>query len=68
MGIIRETGQMQLDCDKCGAEHPEVFPNDDFDEMIARAKEHGWRIVRDTGGWKHYCPKHQGAGAEFGVK
>lgn len=54
MSIERQHGQMCITCDSCD-ESLEFFDQDQFDEMIADAKAHGWRIVNTDGTWRHNC-------------
>lgn len=63
MSIEQHQGKKQLVCDSCGEGHvqpngkPALYQRDEFDVMIADAKEQGWLIVRATDGkYEHTCP------------
>lgn len=40
-------------CDNCG----DGFEADSIEEAKDRMKEDGWRVVKERGGVKHYCPE-----------
>ncbi|MCB1476591.1 MAG: hypothetical protein H6883_07030 [Rhodobiaceae bacterium] len=55
MSIERHAGMMQLVCD-CGATQPETYEHEDFDVMVADARDAGWKISKMAGEWEHTCP------------
>lgn len=57
MSIERDGKQRMISCDHCG-NTLELFEEDEFNEMIADAKEKGWRIRCEDPGWTHICPAH----------
>lgn len=58
MSIERDGKQRQIACDHCG-NSLDLFDEAEFEEMIADAKEKGWRIRNEDPGWTHMCPAHQ---------
>ena len=63
--IDREGSEMQMVCDATGTRHPKTYDREDFDIMIADAREDGWPIKIEKGEWRHYCPASRSAAAEF---
>lgn len=54
--IQKDGNQLQIVCDECGNEYPEVFDKEDFQEMINAAKRSDWKVTPDgEGGWSHVC-------------
>lgn len=62
--IEREHRDQFIACDSCSA-YTEPYDHDDFNRMIADAKENGWRIRLRGGEWGHTCPNCQGAAEDF---
>lgn len=56
MTIIRERGRQHIACDSCPAAQPRTYGIDDFDIMLADAREEGWKATRSAGEWQHTCP------------
>lgn len=54
MTILTDRRDRQLECDRCPETTP-VYDKDDFDIMIAEAKDQGWEISRSSAGWRHLC-------------
>lgn len=50
-------GDSDMSCDGCGKWLNPAW-GEDFSQMIAEAKEEGWKITknRTTGEWEHFCP------------
>jgi len=48
----------EMYCDECNTVLDNYYCNDDFQEIIQRAKSEGWLIKKDKtrGEWNHYCP------------
>ncbi len=44
-----------LICDDCGDDF-EPYHMGNFREMIAAAREKGWRVLQEHGEWCHYYP------------
>lgn len=42
-----------LECDECGESSQEA---ERFNDMIAQAKDDGWKITMDRGQYHHECP------------
>ena len=53
--IEQHSGQQQLVCD-CGFSQRLSYAGDEFDVMIADAKDDGWKIQKVSGEWTHTCP------------
>ena len=51
----KKSGSFELMCDFC--EESEWFDSDgDFMAFIKEAKEIGWTMKKEKGGWEHKCP------------
>lgn len=62
MSIEKHKGKIGLLCDECGNElkNPNGsaawYDSEDFDVMIADAKDSGWKLFKnDRGVWEHTC-------------
>lgn len=62
--IWRDRSEMNLVCDTCEADG-KTYDTDDFNRMIADAKEAGWRITIEKGEWTHKCPACAGVKGDF---
>lgn len=55
--IERQGLRIEQSCDGCGTPGPSgVQAADDFDVVIADAKQAGWLVTREHSQWRHYCP------------
>ena len=72
MSIDRYAGRMELACDDCGngvlrrlgpdgKRTGRTYGSDEFEIMIADAKEAGWSITREDSVWRHYCDDCKGS-------
>lgn len=62
MSIERSKGKIGMNCDSCGDELKRndtqvLHDKDDFDILIADARDEGWDITKTKSGvWEHTCP------------
>lgn len=52
--IITEYGAQKVVCDECDINEHMVAG--DFAAEITVMKDHGWKITRPEGQWRHECP------------
>lgn len=58
MAIIKEDGEIQLECDRLGCKSvTPTYPNSEFKAMLEDAKELGWKIFKCDNKKKfvHFC-------------
>ena len=49
-------GNYEFACDNLDCQNSETFDVDgDFQRAVIDAKQHGWRITKSNGEWKHIC-------------
>ena len=46
----------EVSCDYC-SEDIEIDSNGDWDELLLKIREAGWRIKKEGDEWKHKCPE-----------
>lgn len=58
MTIQRDGREMEIECDSC-PNTTDTYDKNDFNTMVAVAKDDGWEIKPDPsaqGGYSHTCP------------
>jgi predicted RNA-binding Zn-ribbon protein involved in translation (DUF1610 family) len=58
MTIERDGRERMISCESCSSTLA-PFDQDEFNEMVADAKAHGWKIRNEDGTWSHVCPNCQ---------
>jgi hypothetical protein len=58
VGIRRHTRRTDFVCDLCGSSRGEVHGSswDEARAATAMAKQEGWRLSKEGGQWKAFCP------------
>lgn len=54
--ITKNPDGQTLECNECGDDLDQVFPEDEFLNMIGEARLAGWAIKQIDGTWVHHCP------------
>lgn len=70
MAVDRDCGEITLVCDSLGVRYKRTYDSDDFDRLIADAKEDGWAVVLEGRIWRHYSPgvDRSGMALDFDVE
>ncbi len=57
--INRTYGKIELTCDACELDSIAPVDAEDFDILVDNARNANWKLCKEKGQWKHYCPDCQ---------
>lgn len=65
MSLMRDGSRQYLECEDC-TETTDEFEREDFELLIATAKDAGWQMRQDgRGTWLHHCPSCSDRGSRL---